>query len=270
MTYTPIGCYGVISIINTLLGWDVMNEKEVSTRWDSNPNGVAVQDNDLIRAAYQMSLNTKRLFLLSISKINSMNFAKKDTCIGVQITVEEWSKLYGADNSWTSLKKATNELMNTQVTIRPLDKKRKKVLNILDSSEYFEGEAKCHLRFSWSTSNLLAGMLDEFTKIDLLSTAKFTSKNSVRLYELLSQMKTRHNDKFWLHLSIDEARVCLGFNLMEYPRFTDFRRCVLEPSIAEINTQSDLKITSVEYLKEKRKVVAVRFNFIANNQMPLL
>jgi plasmid replication initiation protein len=248
----------------------VMNEKDVSTRWDNNPNGVAVQDNDLIRAAYQMSLNTKRLFLMSVAKINSISFAKKDTCIGVKITVAEWSNLYGKDGSWRSLKKATNELMKTQVTIRPLDKKRKKVLNILDSAEYFEGEGKCELRFGWSTSNLLAGMLDEFTQIDLLATARFTSRNSVRLYELLSQMKNRNNDKFWLQLSIDEVRVCMGFNLLQYPRFTDFRRFVLEPSIAEVSAQSDLKITSVEYLKEKKKVIGVRFNFIENDQMPLL
>jgi plasmid replication initiation protein len=247
-----------------------MDEKEVATRWDNNPNGVAVQDNDLIRAAYQMSLNTKRLFLLSISKINSMNYAKKGTCIGVKITAAEWADLYGKDGAWKSLKKATSGLMKTQVTISPLDKNMKKVLNVLDSAEYYEGDGKCELRFGWSTSNLLAGMLDQFTQINLLATARFTSRNTVRLYELLSQMKNRNNDKFWLQMSIDEVKVCMGFNLLQYPRFTDFRRCVLEPSIAEISAQSDLKITSVEYIKEKKKVVSMRFNFIPNDQMPLL
>jgi plasmid replication initiation protein len=240
------------------------------TRWDNNSTGFAVQDNELIRSAYSMSLNSKRLFLLALSKINSMNFAGKDTCIGVVISAEEWGNLYGNGESWRALKRATQELMRRQVVIRPMDKKSKKVLNFCDSAEYFEGSGKCHIRFGYTVSIMLSGMLDEFTKIDLLNTAKFTSRNTIRLYELISQMRNRNKDKYWLYISVEELRVCMGFSDKQYARFTDFRRAVIEPSITEINNQSDMKITHVEYKRESKKIIGMRFSFIENDQLPLL
>jgi plasmid replication initiation protein len=241
-----------------------------ATRWDNNNNLTAVQDNDLLRSTYQMSLNTKRLFLLAVSKINSMNFAGKDTCIGVIVSAEEWGSLYGSNGSWRALKRATQELMRRQVVIRPMDKQSRNVLNFCDGAEYFEGSGKCHIRFGYTVSKMLAGMLDEFTKIDLLNTAKFTSRNTIRLYELISQMRNKNQDKYWLDISVEELRVCMGFSDKQYARFTDFRRSVLEPSIAEINTQSDMKITHVDYRRERKKIVAMRFSFIENDQLPLL
>jgi plasmid replication initiation protein len=224
-----------------------------------------VQDNSLIRSAYTMPLNTKRLFLLATSKINSMNFAGINTCIGVTVSAEEWNKLYGGTNVWKELKLATQDLMKRHLMVCPLDKKYQRVINFCDSVDYYHRESRCEIRFSYSISKMLAGMLDEFTKVDLLNVAKFDSKHSVRVYELLNQMKNT-NEQWWLRIGLDEFRACMGLSDRQYQRFAELKRTVITPSINEINSKSDLSV-EVEYLKRGRKIDSLHFRFKPCDQM---
>ena len=238
---------------------------DITARHDSNDNLVAVQDNELIRAAYQMELVEKRLLLLAISKINSNTAPKPNSCIKVTVTTDDWGELYDAKNGWRDMRDASRGLLGRQVTISPMDKKRTKVMNWLDSCEYIPGQSKVEITFGWSVSVYLAGMVEQFTQVDMLDVAKFTSKHAVRTFELLQQMRSDKSATSWLQMSVDEYKVCLGI-AGSYERFAELKRVVIEPVVKELNVKANMKL-NVEYIKDGRKVVALKF--IYSRQMDM-
>lgn len=232
---------------------------EINARYDNNDNRVVVQDNELIRAAYQMELVEKRLLLLAISKINSNTAPKPNSCIKVTVTTDEWSELYGAKNGWRDMRDASRGLLGRQVTVSPMDKKRTKVMNWLDSCEYVPGHSKVEITFGWSVSVYLAGMVEQFTQVDMLDVAKFNSKHAVRTFELLQQMRSDKRETSWLQISIDEYKACLGIS-DSYERFAELKRAVIEPVVKELNAKANMRL-GVEYRKEGRRVVALKFTY---------
>ena len=61
-------------------------------------------------------------------------------------------------------------------------------------------------------------------------------------------------------ISVDELRVLFGTE-KAYPRFTDFRRFVIEPSVKEIQEALQFDI-DVEYVRKGRSVDAVIFSYV--------
>ncbi len=238
---------------------------EILVRRDNNEGRIAVQDNELIRAAYKMDLIEKRLLLLAISKINSTNAPKSNACIRVEITARDWAELYPSSNTWRDLKQSCDRLMNRQVTIRPMDRRVSRKMQWVDQCKYYEQEGRIEISFGYSISLFLAGMLDQFTQMDLLDVAKFSSKHTVRTFEMLSQMRRDGAEESWLQITLDEYRTCLGID-GQYPAFADVKKRILDPVMDELRHKAGMKI-DLELIKTGRKVSALKF--IYSNQMDL-
>lgn len=240
------------------------------TQWHNDQRQIVVQANQLIRAAYTMPLLTQRLFLLALSKVTSEKYPKSNTCIGVVVSVKDWMLTYGSERPWRDLKTAAKDLMKRQLVLNPLQADGRKEINFCDSTTYYEGMGYCEIKFGYSISVYLAGMLDQFTQMDLLNLSKFKSRNTVRLYELLSQMRTRGKAKWWLKISLQEFRVVMGYGKKTaYTRTAELKRAVIDPAIQEINERSDLYV-EVEYEKAGRTITALLFRFRDNEQLGLL
>lgn len=221
---------------------------------------VVTQDNALIEACYGLTLNEKRLLLIGISKVNSTAFPNKSEPLSFTVTVQDWQEAYPeSEQPYIDLKRASKELIGRAVTFRPKEKQTR-IVNWCDSVTYFEGEARIELRFGWTMSHYLQGMIEQFTSYDLLSIQKLTSVHSIRLFELLSQFKATG----YRVESLDSLKFSLNVS-DSYPLWNDFNRMVLKKAVKEINAKSNYKVT-YKPVKQGRRVEAVKFFFKEDTQ----
>jgi len=225
-------------------------------RIDDEQSRLAVQDNELIRSAYTMTLVEKRLLLHAISKIDSHTLPRDGQNIYVEITAKQWKNLYNTPQPWRDLKNASRKLMNRQVTINPTATNTL-VMNWIDSTEYTSDVVK--ISFGNKVSQYLTGMLSKFTQIDLLDVAKFDSVYTVRLYELLRQVEQKEVSDNWLKITVDEFRAVFDLG-NKYDRFSYLNQRVLTPSVKELNIKSDWDIT-LKTIKKGRAVHMLYFEF---------
>lgn len=233
-------------------------------RLDDDKSRVAVQDNELIRSAYTMTLVEKRLLLHAISKIDSHALPKSGQSIQVEVTAKQWKQLYNTAQPWRDLKNASRKLMNRQVTIYPT-KKKTLIMNWIDSTEYTSDTVK--IRFGYHLSKYLTGILSQFTQIDLLDVAKFDSVYTVRLYELLRQVEKAPGEPGWLKISVEEFRTVFDLG-DKYDRFSYLNQRVLTPAVKELNRKSDWEI-SLDRIKKGRAVHMLHFKFEPRKQQDL-
>jgi plasmid replication initiation protein len=239
-----------------------MDDMEI--RLDDETSQLAVQDNELIRSAYTMTLIEKRLLLHAISKIDSHVLPKNGQNISVEITAKQWEKIYNTPQPWRDLKNASKKLMNRQVTINPTASKTV-VMNWIDNTEYTSDAVK--ICFGGRISKYLTGMLSKFTQIDLLDVAKFDSVYTVRLYELLSQVEKKAVSDNWLKITVEEFRAVFDLG-NKYDRFSYLNQRVLTPSVKELNQKSDWDIT-LNTIKKGRAVYMLHFEFTPKAQQEL-
>lgn len=228
-----------------------------------SPNRIAIRNNALIRFVYSMALREKRLLLLAISRISTSQYPKQKP-FQVELFRDEWTDLFPSNNPWRDLKTACRGLMRRQVTMFPTEKSQL-LLNWVDSVQYHEG-GTVQLKFGYSMSIHLAGMLDEFTQIDLLNVSKFNSKHTVRLYELLAQMVNK-NEEWWLKITIEDLRTYFDIG-KAYNRYSQLNQNVINPALKELNEKSNWDIT-VEQIKTGRSVTSLHFRFKEKTQLSM-
>ncbi len=95
-----------------------------------------------------------------------------------------------------------------------------------------------------------------FGKIDLLIQSHFKSSYGLALYENCIRYRGLAYTK-WFDIEI--FRKLMGVPAGKYSIFRDFKRRVLDKSIEEVNTYSDL-IVEPEVLRERRQVIKIRFS----------
>lgn len=234
-------------------------------REDNMMGQVVVQDNALVRSAYQMTLLEKRLLMLAISKVDACTAPARFQPIQVTVTRDEWAALYSDSNPWRDLNAAADRLMGRIVIIHPTEKRGiRKKLNWTDSCEYHDSHVV--IRFGYSLSLELAGMIDEFTQADLLDVAKLDSFYAVRLLELIKQYESTG----LLTISVDEFRLVMGAE-NKYPQFYQLNQRVIKPSVESIQRKMPKLRVSLEYIKKKhsRAVTSLKFRFKRSEQRDL-
>lgn len=246
-------------VVGELLDGDVQQPRQ-----DRVVKGAAVQDNALLRSAYTMTLLEKRLLMLAISKVDHHNAPARGQPIQVEVTPEEWARIYRANNPWVDLNKAADMLLSRVVTIYPTNmnkRVRKKRMNWTDSCEYYDH--KVIIRFGYSLSLELAGMIDDFAQADLLDVAKLDSMYAVRLYEMLKQFP----DTGWMTITVDEFRQAMDLG-NKYPRFSELNKRVVMAAVDGIKRKIPEMGLSVEHVKKKgsRAVTSLKFKFKRSEQ----
>jgi len=94
-----------------------------------------------------------------------------------------------------------------------------------------------------------------FGKINLYIQSRFKSSYGLALYENCIRYRGLPYTK-WFEMDI--FRKLMGVPEDNYPIFRDFKRRVLDKSIEEVNTYSDL-LVEPELARERRRVVKIRF-----------
>ncbi|MDA8561705.1 replication initiation protein [Gammaproteobacteria bacterium] len=121
------------------------------------------------------------------------------------------------------------------------------------ASVSLQGSA-CYFAYSPRMKQLLHSP-SMFGKINLHIQSRFKSTYGLALYENCIRYRGLPHTKWF---DTETFRKLMGVPAGNYTIFRDFKRRVLDKSVEEVNTYSDL-VVEYELMREKRKVVKVRF-----------
>ena len=225
-----------------------------------------VKDNALITASHKLGEVEQRLILLAILKgrefCDSVEQLKGKELI---IHADDYMQTFGVDRSvaYKALKQAVMGLFDAKWGYKYINDKGNKVVRyerFTQSAQYVEGEGTVSFRFADAIIPMLVELEKRFTSYEIEQVAELTSSYAMRLYEFFMQHLNKKTGKGWLDISLDDLRFRFGLLPTEYQAMKDFKKRVLELSLKQINTKTDLSATYTQR-KQGRVIVGFRFDF---------
>jgi plasmid replication initiation protein len=167
---------------------------------------------------------------------------------------------------YMALSDAVETLFNRRATVDVYDKQRNRMrpmaVRWVTAMQYEENSGCVSLRFGHEVIPLITKLEEQFTSYELQQIAGLKSAYAIRLYELLMQWKASKKTPLF---DLEEFRAQLGLDNDEYSRIFDFKKNVLELSITQINTQTDITV-SYEQHKAGRTITGFSFSFTQKKQ----
>ena len=213
-------------------------------------NELVVKSNQVIEASYRLSVIEQRVVLSAIAKIPKMCEVSDDEIYTVSVQDLQALGVH-EKTAYRDLKEAVNRLYERSISLHIDDKLIKmRWIQRIDSTDT---SGIIALRFSKDILPFISNVKANFTQYMLSEISKMQGAYSVRVYELLVQYKSVGERS----ISIDNFRFMLDLGT-RYKQFNDLLKRVIEPSIDEINEQSDLKVTATPQ-KTGRKFTHIKF-----------
>jgi plasmid replication initiation protein len=224
---------------------------------------LVTKSNSLTKAAFSMTLDQKRIVLACIAQIADprSEITRDDE---FTVTAPDFSTLFGIDlkSAYTQLKEATESLQKEIIIIHNPDSKDPKLSRIVTNwfsiAKYYDGEGKITVKFNDTiipyVSNLNNGY---YTQYGINKIAKLKSSYAIRIYELLI-CEAYHNKEYVI--GVKALKTMLGLS-EKYVSFSEFKRCVINPAIANIKKTTDITILEVEQRKTGRDVTHLIFKY---------
>jgi plasmid replication initiation protein len=233
----------------------------------NNNKGIKLikKSNELIEARYKFDIWETRIFTSVLSQI-----ARDDEDFRVyRIYLRDVIKDFGINNgnAYDLLREAADSLMNKKFFLdyEGDGAERKKIYHIIRSVDYMtklvdENKRSLNEYIDMSVDPdmkpFLIQLKEQFTTYDVRNIIKFKSSYTVRIYELLKQHETFGRRK----LEVEYLKRVFDLD-EEYPLFANFYQKVIEPAYRDINEYTDLTITTIEKLKDGKKISALMFKF---------
>ncbi|WP_248747876.1 replication initiation protein [Pseudomonas sp. MWU12-2037] len=217
------------------------------------------KSNDLVRAAYRLTLNEQRLLLAAISQIDPRKLMPRP----ITITAYDFSEHFGIPikQAYEALKEAAGSLYERD--IKTFDGRYKSRFRWVDRVDYQSGWAEAKIWFTIHVEPYLAMLNTEFTKYDLKRVAGLSSIHSIRLFELLQGFK-----KTGMYtVRVDEFRALLELG-PSYTRYSNLKSKVIDPAIEELRRKSGLLI-ELKATKSRRSIDRLTFKFHDDQQTQL-
>ena len=206
--------------------------------------------------------NDYQVFLHLVSKIGGVDeFGKYLQPEQLQrehvLTAKEFSEVFNTDidNSYRYLAKAINKLMKTDIKIERPENQSIVMINVCSKAEYIKREGYVTIKFTDDIMPYLSQVRKKFVLYNLKEIANFGSLYTTRLYELIQEYK----ETGYMIKSVDKLREVFAVG-NSFKRYNDFKRFTFDHACKEINDHYKMNL-GYEELKEKRKVVAIKFVF---------
>lgn len=266
---------------------------------------VIYKSNELIESGYKFNLWEMRAFLAVLTLLNSEDDPQKV----YRLTYKEFKEyfLLKSGDTYDYLRKAMKELFKKFITFPDVDKDGTPVERLVhiikeatltipnkmqpsynDSKEYVEFEIEPKAKpYLLQFKKHFGKELGTYTKYELRNVTKLRTPYAIRLYELIKQYQNTHTKS--RVISIAELKRMFQIE-KEYPNFGNLYQKVILNSIEMINDTTDMTITNVTFppksadktakrtpiidkdhkIKERWKVVALRFNFRKKTDQELM
>lgn len=197
-------------------------------------NLVVVKDNKIIQASYKLSLVEQRIILTAIARIDSTKELNEAT--GFTVYVSEIQDLFLDSNTsaYSEIKKATNRLYRRTIILDENGSERRWIYE----KRYNRNEGSVTLFFSPTLIPYLSQLKSSFTKYKLEYIKDFSSAYSIRIYELLVQWSSKGSRE----IGISDLKYMLDLT-EKYSRTSNFIARVIKPSVDDINTHSNLRVS---------------------------
>ena len=219
-------------------------------------NNVIVKRNDFLRLGYSLTIMEQRLLLACISQVDSRSKLEKEDAF--EVTVQEIQDIFGNERSkqfYRDLELAADRILTRLITHKKSDTVIRK-FHWVHTVDYIKDESKIILHFHPDIIPYISEITERFTRYKLNDVKDFKCIYSLRLYELFAQFQGIESRE----ITIDELRLLLDLD-KKYLLYAEFKRCVIEKSINEINAHSNLTVKFNEQRKG-RKVNAIQFFFV--------
>lgn len=208
--------------------------------------------NDIIqKARYNLSLQELKILAYCFSLIKPNDkagqtyvFSMNDFCHICGIT-------YQSGRNYEAVKKCLKALRDKSFWLTN-ENGNECLIGWFGSVETSRKNGKVTIRFDVTLEKYIHDLIGSFTQYSLLSCLPLKSAYSFRLYELLKSYAFQHEHTF----NIEDLKKQIA--AVQYTRYPDFRRRVIEPAVIEINQFTDIEI-SYEPIKTGRTVTAICF-----------
>ncbi|OQP11141.1 replication initiation protein [Geobacillus thermoleovorans] len=221
-------------------------------------NNAVTKSNVLIEANYKLSTLEQKIILYLISQIHKDD----DDFKMYRLPIQEFSELLGYRGSpkYTELREITKNLMRKVLEIR--EGQKLKQMSWVSYVEYDGNSGYVSLSFDPRLKPYLLQLKREFTTYRLKNVMELKSSYSIRMYELLKRWQYVGG----FEIRLDELRMMVGAG-NKYREYHNFKKRVLNPAQQEISEKTDIMF-SYEEIREKRKVVSIRFRIKEKNVEP--
>jgi plasmid replication initiation protein len=218
-----------------------------------DPVWVVTKSNDLIKAAYSLTLNEQRLLLACIAQID----ARKGGLKGREfvVTARQFADLYHLPlkQAYEALHEAADRLYEND--IQTFDGRYHwRIRWLSGKAVYADGRGHVRLLFSSEVVPYLEKLHTCFTQYALSAISHMSSPYAIRLYEMLMQYRSTGIAL----LKVDDIRQALELGA-SYSRFDNFRARILEPALKEIR-EASLEVTYAA-IRQGQRIGLLRFNF---------
>ena len=173
------------------------------------------------------------------------------------LTAKEFSEVFNTDidNSYRYLAKAINKLMKTDIKIERPENQSIVMINVCSKAEYIKREGYVTIKFTDDIMPYLSQVRKKFVLYNLKEIANFGSLYTTRLYELIQEFK----ETGYMIKSVQQLRESFAVG-EKFKAYKDFKKYTFDHACGEINDHYKMNL-GYEELKEKRKVVAIKFVF---------
>ena len=175
-----------------------------------------------------------------------------------EVNVRSIAESHGIDtkNAYRYIKKSALELNKQPIIIG--DEEEGIALNWFSSVRYNSNRGTLLVDFHPDLKPYLLQLQGYFTQYENKNIQQFKCVHSLRFYEFLKQKQNLGKGKeFYIELTIDDIRSMFCFSDTEYKKTNDLKRFVIEPALKEINDQTDLSITDIQFLKKGRSIHSI-------------
>ncbi|OAV74514.1 RepB family protein [Bacteroidales bacterium Barb7] len=229
--------------------------KDIPIIYDKNHYSVIA--NDVIKGKQEMTLQEARILRLLITQV-----AKEDKDLKTyECKIKDLAKFLNVDGSniYREIKSICDSLAQRVVRVGTGNPRNPwQTFSWLQLAKY-DGNGTITLMLSEQIKPFVLDLDKYFTQYQLVNVLDMNSFYAIRLYELIKseEYKAEFGNEYQEY-TIDFLREFFCCE-KKYSLFSNFKMRVLDIAIKEINEKSDLEIRYTDYIKDGRKVVAIRF-----------
>ena len=238
----------------------------MSRNVEQEKNMLIVKDNALINASYNLELVEQRLILLAIieARENGKGINANDP---LTVHASTYIQTFNVEkhSAYTSLKEACKSLFARQFSYEEVNKNgnlTQYTSRWVSKIGYTKNEATVEIIFAPDIVPLITRLEEHFTSYELEQVAQLQSKYATRLYEILIAWRSTGKTPV---ITINDFRKQIGVIESEYKIISNFKLRVLEPSIKQINEQTDITVTYEQH-KKGRTITGFSFKFKQKQQ----